>query len=339
MAVDLGLAAAAIGTETDGSIMGPAAKNGIVGIKPTVGLTSRDLVIPISEHQDSVGPMARCVRDAALLLGVLAGRDEDDRYTWEMGGVPDYVDACRDGLRGARLGVPFHLLDREGIEVEIEEFKKALGMLEDCGAVVVECEFGASKRDIRGKEFQVFAADFVPGLEKYLSQLVYNPSGIRTLQDVRDLTRQSEQEEYPEKNTDRWDEALAQGWDNTDVEFGKVYGELMDMGNACLPRVLEELELDAVVLPTTIAPVWAAVVGAPIITVPLGHYPSDAVVRMENGLVDTGPGVPFGLSFLGRRWGEERLIGLAYGFEERMRVRGGEVVRVIEPMGGVLREG
>jgi amidase len=331
VAVDLGLAAAAIGTETDGSITNPASRNGVVGIKPTVGLTSRDLVIPISEHQDSVGPMTRSVRDAALLLQALAGRDERDAYSLDIPSVPDYVGACKtDSLQGARLGVPSHLLKDN---YETGEFRKALDGMTALGATIVECEFTTTKKDLRKAEFQVFAADFVPGLGAYLAQLAHNPSGIRSLRDVRDMTVQhGGEEDYPARDVDRWEEVLAQGWDNSSPEFEKVYAELLEMGGTgALLGCIERLGLSAVVLPTSIAPPWAAVVGAPIITVPLGHYPADEEVSMENGLVDTGPGVPFGMSFLGPKYSEQRLIGLAYAFEQSTRVRGRAVKRVVEP--------
>lgn len=104
----IGLALAALGTETDGSIVSPSENSALAAIKPTVGLTSRSLVIPISEHQDTIGPMARSLKDAAYLLQAIAGKDPNDNYTSAIPGpLPDYVGACDfDGLRGARIGVP-----------------------------------------------------------------------------------------------------------------------------------------------------------------------------------------------------------------------------------------
>lgn len=313
----------------------------MVGIKPTVGLTSRYLVIPLSEHQDSVGPMAKSVRDAALVLQILAGKDENDSYTGEIPQVPDYVAACKEGyLQGARLGVPFHLLtkQKDTTDAQIQHFKTTtLDILRRCGATIVDVNFPVDKALLRKTERQVFAADFKTGLASYLAQLVYNPSGIRSLTDLRALTQGSSEEAYPERNTQLWDEALCQTWDTSDGECEQVHAGLLDLGRRGLPDALEEHDLDAVILPTRRASKWAAVVGAPIITVPMGFYPAGTEVKMDCGLVDVGPGVPFGLSFLGRKWEEEKLIGLAYGFEKASSVRGRSVNRVIQPEGEVGR--
>lgn len=341
VAADLGLAFATLGTETDASIIAPAQRNGVVGIKPTVGLTSRDLVIPICEHQDSVGPMARTVKDAAVVLQSIVGKDPKDKYTLEIPDIPDYVAACdADSLQGARIGVPYKLIaDAEAhkLLVECEEFNKSLEMLKGSGATLIECELTANKGEMREAEFQVYNADLIPNMAAYLSQLTHNPSNIHSLADIRDMTQKHEKEAYPERNTAFWDEALdEQGWDNSDSRFDEVYKRLQEMGGTQgLLGALQRDTLDAVVMPSTMAPKWAAIVGAPIITVPLGHYPPDAEVVLEGGLVDKGPGIPFGISFLGGKWDEARLIGLAYAFEQKSRVRERKATRVIEPMAEV----
>ena len=144
VAASLGLAWAAVGTETAGSILQPSGKNNIVGIKPSVGLTSRYLVIPISEHQDTVGPMARTVRDAALLLGVIAGVDGRDNYTSAIpfDSIPDYVAACDiNALQGKRIGISRLLLDFPTIKDDTylrAAFNASLDVLREAGAIVVD---------------------------------------------------------------------------------------------------------------------------------------------------------------------------------------------------------
>ncbi|KAK8068052.1 putative amidase [Apiospora saccharicola] len=145
VASSLGLALACLGTETDGSIVSPAGVNNLVGIKPTVGLTSRYLVVPISEHQDTVGPMARTVKDAAYILSAIAGPDPNDNYTsaFPFDTVPDYVGACDYlGLKGKRLGVPRNLFmqysDAEEYRPELAGFDASLDIFRAAGAEIVD---------------------------------------------------------------------------------------------------------------------------------------------------------------------------------------------------------
>ncbi|PNP47965.1 hypothetical protein TGAMA5MH_01017 [Trichoderma gamsii] len=338
VAADLGLAWAALGTETDGSIICPAQRSSVVGVKPTVGLTSRDLVIPVSEHQDTVGPMARTVKDAAYLLQVIVGEDHRDKYTAEIPRVPDYVAACRDTLKGARIGIPWKAI-QEGLEKkphyasEVEGFKQALSILEAAGAVLVEADYASATKDIRDLEMPLMGADFRVNLASYLSQLVTNPNNNHTLEDVREQTQKHPLESYPERDTGIWDRILdEQKWDNTSPEFKEKYDRMQQLGGpGGLPALLDQHSLVAVAMPSIMAPMWAAVVGCPGITVPMGHLKETEPVHEANGLVETGPGVPYGMSFLGRRWAEEDLLGLAYGFEQRTRVREREVKRVVLP--------
>ncbi|TDZ49587.1 putative amidase [Colletotrichum trifolii] len=334
VASDLGLALASLGTETDGSILSPSQRNNLVGIKPTVGLTSRHLVIPISEHQDTIGPMARTVKDAAYVLGAIAGADPKDNYTSAIpndGEIPDYPAACdRYALRGARIGIPrnaISLLSDNTTGVETSAFEAALGVLRAAGALLVEnANFTAAEQLAQSSsETAVLNADFITNLASYLSELSHNPNNLTSLADVRDFTQSSELETYPDRNTGIWDEALdEQGFNNSDPRFWAALQESEYLGGeGGLFGTLERHELDAVVLPTSFASTWAAIVGAPVITVPLGFYPANAtVVRNRRGnLVDTGPHVPFGISFLGGRFQEARLVGLAYAYEQRTLTR------------------
>ncbi|KAL7957947.1 amidase signature enzyme [Trichoderma compactum] len=338
VAADLGLAWAALGSETDGSIVCPAQRSGIVGLKPTVGLTSRALVIPISEHQDTVGPMARTVKDAAYLLQAVVGEDPHDKYTAAIPRIPDYVAACKNTLAGARIGVPWKAIE-QGLEKyahvasEVEDFRETLAILEAAGATVVEANFDSPLKDIRDAEKVIMKADFYANVASYLAQLTSNPNNIHTLADIREQTQKHPLETYPQRDTGIWDDIIfEQGWDNTDPRFQPAYQRLQELGGpGGLPGVLDKHNLTAVVMPTSMAAVWAAVIGAPAITVPMGHHSGTEPVHEDGDLVETGPGIPFGVTFMGAKWSEETLIGLAYGYEERTRVRSRPVKRVVVP--------
>ncbi|PWI68884.1 hypothetical protein PCL_01269 [Purpureocillium lilacinum] len=334
VAVDLGLAFAALGTETDGSVVWPAQRSGVVGIKPTVGMTSRDMVVPISERMDSVGTIARTVRDAAYALQAITGPDPNDGYTSLVPTIPDLVAACKeDALRGSRIGVPWNVIKGQNEDkrwdVEIDGFRKALEVLEKNGATIIEVEFSAKMEELREVEYTVMGADFMSSLARYFADLSVNPSGVGTLAELRDLTQKHPKEGFPEKNTAHWDDVLAQGWDNSDARFAPACKRLLELGGPQgLLGALDRHDLTAVAMPTTLAAEWTAVVGAPMVTVPMGHYPAGAeVVRLEDGIVDTAPGVPYGLSFLGRLCSDADLVGLAYAFERETTVRERQTVR------------
>ncbi|GME28922.1 putative glutamyl-tRNA amidotransferase subunit a protein [Neofusicoccum parvum] len=343
VASDLGLALASLGTETDGSILSPSNKNNLAGIKPTVGLTSRNLVIPISEHQDTVGPMARTVKDAAYILHAIAGVDPYDNYTlaspFANSSLPDYVAACNPAaLAGARIGVPANVLELNApylAAAELSAFHAALPILAGAGATIVpDANFTAfAEYAASSNETLVLNADFLANLRAYLATLTANPTGVTDLAGVRAFTRAFGPEDYPDRDTGVWDDALdAQGWDNADPRFWAAYqADLFLGGEGGVLGALERGDLDAVVLPTSISPGVPAIVGAPVVTVPLGFYPANQTVEeSRRGLVDEAPGIPFGLSFLGKRWDEATLIGLAYAFEQLTMVRD-QGKRYVEP--------
>lgn len=334
VAADMCFAAATLGTETDGSIICPAACSNIVGLKPTVGLTSRSLVIPISERQDSVGPMAESVRDAATILQAIAGRDEHDQHTLDAPlPLPDYVSCCKEGsLRGARIGVPWKIVttaieddETAAGKQELVVFNAALDVLRKEGATIIEANFDMSADERWEAERIVMHADFPVNLAAYLEELVSNPHDIHTLAQVREKTRADSREDYPGHPTSVWDFALDElGFDNTDSKrFGEALRKYKELGeNKGLPAALARHNLDAMVLPTSMAPGWAAVIGGPAITVPMGCHPSSSPIHMSKwGLTELGPGLPIGLSFLGPRWSEPKLIGLAYDFEQKTNWR------------------
>ncbi|KAM4058893.1 amidase [Hirsutella rhossiliensis] len=334
VAVDLGLAFAAVGTETSGSILSPAERNNIVGIKPTVGLTSRHLVIPISEHQDTIGPMARTVKDAAHLLQAMAGQDPRDNYTLAIPFIPDYAAACdTEALDGARIGVPWNVVltaDKPEDQIsspELEAFRASIKVLQDAGAIVVEANFTIDKNPDHARNGDiVLQADFMTNLASYLDKLTSNPQELHTLAQVREFTRKTPVEQYPNRNTGLWDPIIDKlGFNNTDARFWAAYQSVLKSAqtNGIL-GALTRHNLSAVVLPTSLAPEWVAAIGAPGVTVPMGYFPASTAVTMEprGELVEAGPSIPFGLSFLGRRWSEAHLIALAHGFEQRTWVRG-----------------
>ncbi|TLD12857.1 uncharacterized protein PgNI_02847 [Pyricularia grisea] len=330
VAAALGLAAGTLGTETDGSIISPSAYNSIVGIKTTVGLTSRDLVIPISEHQDTVGPMTRTVKDAAILLQAIAGVDFNDNYTSAIPGpVPNYVAACDKGkLKGARIGLPTNLLEYisgQGYGAELEAFYAALKVIRHAGAEIVDEANFTRMNDLinSNNEAIVMDTDFISNIATYLSQLSTNPNDITNLYQIRGHTQSSAVEEWPRRDTSIWDNALDRGFNNTDIRAWEAYQWNLEVGTeGGVIGALDRHNLDAIVLPTSWAYRWCAIIGCPVITVPLGFYPEDQkVLYNPGGLVEYGPGIPFGFAFLGRHFTEEKLIGMAYAFEQLTNIR------------------
>ncbi|KAL2127320.1 hypothetical protein VTI74DRAFT_10933 [Chaetomium olivicolor] len=337
----LGLAAAALGTETDGSIIAPANCNNVVGIKPTVGLTSRYLVVPISEHQDTVGSMARSVKDAAYVLSAIAGPDPKDNYTSAIpfDTIPDYVAACDlNALSGKRIGVPRDLIDSSSPHFNkalLSAFNTALSILRAANATIIDPVPlpGYAALEESKYELTVLQADFVSSLPRYLSLLSHNPHRLATLSDLREWTRaHGALEAYPQRDTAIWDEALALDPDGLGADpnakapcFWANYTAALHLaGPLGLTGALANHSLDALVVPTEWASTLPAVLGAPVVTVPMGSWPKGTPVVRDDGLghmVEIAPGVPFGISFLGAKWSEEALIGMAYAFEQRTRAR------------------
>ncbi|KAE9365213.1 glutamyl-tRNA amidotransferase subunit A [Stipitochalara longipes BDJ] len=330
----IGLAFASLGTETDGSIVSPSSMNNLVGIKPTVGLTSRSLVIPISEHQDTVGPMARSVSDAAYILSIIAGKDEKDNYTsaqpWDT--PPDYTHALNfSSLRGARIGIPRNGFTQSPPNRPLfDAFDTAIQVMKNAGAIIIDnANFSAWQQNVAdddattGNGTIVLDADFVSNLAGYLSQLTSNPNNIKSLSDEANFTHHTTLEEYPNRDTGVWDQALSLGYNNSDSRFWKAYQYSLYLGGeGGVLGALKAYNLDALILPTDFSSGLPARAGLPIVTVPMGFYPSNTtVVESRRGLVGIGPNIPFGLSFMGAKWSEETLIGLAYAFEQRTHIR------------------
>ena len=276
----------------------------LVGIKPTVGLTSRALVIPISQRQDTVGPMARTVKDAAYILQAIAGKDADDNYTSAIpfDPLPDYVAACNfSGLSGKRIGIPRNVIYEEEGDAPIRAaFEQAILTIRKAGATVIDntniTAYALDQYFNGNASGIVLDADFVADLPNlYLSKLTSNPQNVRSLADVSNFTKRFGPEEYPDRNTAVWDETLALGFNNTSPQFWAAYQiNLVTAGIQGILGVLANNSLDALILPTAYSPGLPALVGAPVITVPLGFFPPNATItrnrRMD--LVATGPNIP-----------------------------------------------
>ncbi|RII05183.1 hypothetical protein CUC08_Gglean010276 [Alternaria sp. MG1] len=300
VAASLGLAFGTLGSETDGSIISPSQLNNVVGIKPTVGLTSRALVIPISEHQDTVGPMTRTVKDAAYILQAISGPDSADNYTLAIpSSAPLYA-----------------------------AFEAALDVLRSAGAIIVDnTNYTAWEQYLESNaEGIVLDGDFVPNLAHYLSQLTYNPNDVQDLEDVRNFTQHFPAEDYPDRDTADFDSSIAQSqnFSNTDIEFWNALQQDYYLGGeGGLLGALATYNLDAVVVPSDYASGISAIIGGPVVTIPLGALPSNTTVvtNQRGDLNATAPNIPFGISFAGALWSEESLIGFAYAFEQRTMVR------------------
>ncbi len=315
------LCAAAVGTETDGSIVSPSSANGIVGVKPTVGLVSRTGIIPISHSQDTAGPMARTVRDAAILLGALAGADGEDAATGASGhrAEPDYT-AFLDpaGLRGARIGVVrglFGFLDR--VDALMAE---ALAALKRGGAELVDPVELTSAAKIGEPEGSVLYYEFKAGLNAYLARL--GPGApVKSLADVIAFNEKHSKEEMPYFAQETFLKAEAKG-PLTSFEYLEALAKSRRLARTeGIDATMDRHRLDALVAPT-LGPAcvtdlvngdrWLgdastapAVAGYPHVTVPAGFV----------------FGLPVGLSFFGRAWSEGTLLKVAYAFEQATKAR------------------
>jgi amidase len=309
------------------------------------------MVIPISEHQDTIGPMARTVKDAAYILQAIAGVDPYDNYTSAIPNevVPDFIAACNlSALSGSRLGIPRNVIPLHPLAnltngPIMDAFEQALGTLREAGATIVEDTNFTAAAEFRhsNASTEVISADFLVNLHDYFESLTYNPRNITSLSELRDFTQSFPLEDYPTRDTADWDQVLEQNWNNTDPRFWPAYQEnLYYGGEGGLLGSIERHDLDAVILPTILASKWAAIIGSPIVTVPLGSFP-DGVPVVEYppwNLVESAPNIPyvdtvsqlgsdlirssrFGISFLGARFTDEKLIGLAYAFEQRTIIR------------------
>ncbi|KAH9024026.1 amidase signature enzyme [Lactarius deliciosus] len=321
----IGLAAAALGTETDGSIILPSSRQNLVGIKPTVGLTSRAGVIPVSENQDSVGPMARSVADAAIILTAIAGRDPLDNYTLAAPArVSDFSKALRkDALHGVRLGVPRLFLSGDpNID---SAFNASLLTLAKLGATIVDpAEFPDANELLASmNQSIVLSADFKVNLEEYISGLIEVPTGVKTLADLTAFNiAHASQELIPPFWTDQSQLVISEN-STRDAAYFSALAANHDLGRTRgIDATLAKFKLDAIIIPTDgFASGPAAVAGYPAVSVPLGFQPDTVVATPARPTIDRAPGLPFGLSFLGTAFSEFELVGYAFAYEQATHTR------------------
>jgi amidase len=319
VAVSANLCAFAIGTETDGSIVCPANNNGIVGLKPTVGLISRTGIIPISFSQDTPGPMCRTVEDAAISLGILTGIDSSDRKTLLSEGKfhKDYVIFLKaDGLKGKRIGL---LKSCMGFHYKVDSlFQETVEFIKSQGAEIVELDYELPG-EINEAEFQVLLYEFKDGLNKYFQSL----GSEAPVKSLEELIRFNKTDTVEMRYFDQKLLTLAQEKRSLDDQayqdaLIKIRKEYQEEG---IDKIMADNKLDALILPTG-SPAWktdlvngdhylggnssiAAIPGYPSITVPMGFIDE----------------LPVGVSFIGKAWSEPVLLEIAYGFEQGTRIR------------------
>ena len=321
-AVSANLCAVAIGTETDGSIVCPSGTNGIVGIKPTLGLVSRAGVIPIAHSQDTAGPMARTVRDAAILLNAIAGVDARDTATSALS-ARQPVDYTRsldaNGLRGARIGVArtkfFGYSD-----VTDKVINDAIDLMKRQGAVIVDPANIETAGKFDDSEFDVLLYEFKADLNNYLASL--GPKApVKSLQDIIAFNEAHKDQEMPWFGQEIMIQAQAKGPLTEQKYIDELAQDLKMSRTDGIDATMTKYNLDAIVAPTG-GPAWvtdlvngdhfsgasstpAAVAGYPNINVPAGFSHE----------------LPIGISFFGRAWSEPTLIRIAYGFEQASKHR------------------
>jgi amidase len=319
-AVSANLCTVAVGTETDGSIVCPSSANGIVGIKPTLGLISRAGIIPIAHSQDTSGPMARTVRDAAILLGALAGNDPRDPATAEANAKmqKDYTRFLDPmGLKGARIGVARKYF---GFSDSVDALmNRLIGEMKSAGAEIVDPADLESFGKFDDTELLVLMYELKADLNAYLASRP--DAGVHSLADVIAFNEKNKEKEMPYFGQDLFLKSQEKG-PLTDKDYLAALAANHKLSRESgIDGVMDKFHLDAIVAPTG-GPAWltdlvdgdhsgggssnaAAVAGYPNINVPAGFI----------------FGLPVGISFFGRAWSEPTLLKIAYGFEQLVKAR------------------
>lgn len=340
VAVAAGLCAAAIGTETSGSLLSPATQNGLVTVKPTVGLISRSGIIPISHSQDTAGPLARTVRDAAILLNVLAARDPQDPATQHQQRPQDYTAGLdKDGLKGARIGLPsdpddplndpfYGPLSQRSKDVMAQATK----VLQDLGATIVRAALpeiswiggpgttmavlnrnplGLNK-GTAGTASLVFIYELKRDLNLYLRDWATGTK-TKTLADVIAFNK-ANADKALRYGQDLFLAAQATKGDLSELEYKSARAmDLMAAKEHGIDAYMTEHRLDAVMFPGAIGSALAAKSGYPSVQVPGGFI--SGVGTKET------PDYPLGITFAGRAWSEAKLLRLAYAYEQASNAR------------------
>jgi amidase len=310
-----------VGTETDGSVVSPAAQSGIVGLKPTVGLVSRTGIIPISHNQDTAGPMARTVTDTAALLGAMAGVDPEDPATKDAAPKIEkdytrFLDA--NSLKGARLGV---VRKYAGFSLDVDRvFDEAIAVLKKSGAEIIDPVEIPTIGKFDEQELLVLLYDFKNDLNAYFQWLGAGAT-VKSMKEVIEFNERHADRELKYFGQDLMIQAEAKG-PLTSEEYLKALADCRRMSREeGIDGAMDRLHLDALIAPTQ-SPAWTtdlvngdhtvggsstlpAVAGYPHITVPMGLVWD----------------LPAGLSFFGRAWTEGKLISVAYAYEQASKMR------------------
>ncbi len=318
-AIAASLATVGVGTETDGSVVCPSSICGIVGIKPTLGLISRAGIIPIAHSQDTAGPMARTVWDAALLLGILTGVDPQDPATQASDGkaFPDYTRFCDPtGLRGARLGIARQYFDISPAVTALME--QCIALMKQAGAVIVDPVNFSTHEGWRDTETTVLLYEFKADLNTYLAN---RGASVKSLADCIAFNQANRSTEMPYFAQELMEQAQAKGPLTDKAYLDALANNLKLTRTEGIDAILAKDNLDAIIAPTA-GPAWLtdwvdgdhadsgcssppAVAGYPHITVPAGFQ----------------FGLPIGISFFGAPWTEPKLIKIAYAFEHASKAR------------------
>jgi amidase len=319
-ATSANLCAVAVGTETDGSIVCPSSANGTVGIKPTLGLISRRGIIPIAHSQDTAGPMARVVRDAAILLSVLAGTDPRDGATAEANArkQSDYTQFLDpSGLRGARIGVARKYFGfNDAVDHLMDDL---LGQMKSAGAVIVDPADLESHGKFDDTELLVLMYELKADLNAYLAARSGAP--VKTLADVIAFNEKNKDQEMPYFGQDLFLKAHDKG-PLTEKEYLAALAANRSLSREHgIDGVMDKFHLDALVAPTG-GPAWLTdlangdhAVGGSSNAAAVAGYPN---INVPAGFVF---GLPVGISFFGRAWSEPTLLKIAYGFEQLTKAR------------------
>ena len=312
------LCAISIGTETDGSVVSPSSVNGLVGIKPTVGLWSRNGIIPISATQDTAGPMCRTVKDAAILLGALTGPDAKDAVTKNSVGksYKDYTKFLQtDGLKGKRIGIEKSHL--EGNESVVAVYKNAIEVMKNAGAIIIETDILKPLKEIGDAEFQVLLYEFKDGVNKYLSAANIS---IKSIDDVIAFNKANEATAMPFFKQETL--ILATGKkDLSDAAYKDALAKTLS-SRKIISDIMQQNDLDALCGVTNGLACCidlingdydtgfsfstpAAILGFPHITVPMGFVHD----------------LPVGISFFSTAYTEPQLLSIAYAYEQLSKMR------------------
>ncbi len=322
VAVAANLCAAAVGTETDGSIVSPANACGIVGIKPTLGLLSRSGIIPIAHSQDTAGPMARTVADAAILLAAMTGVDERDEATKASRGkaLPDFAELLDPkALKGARIGV-FHPRSLDDNPLTNRVLAEAAAVLKNRGAVIVDPVKIVLNGDIGDSEYDVLLYEFKADLNRYLTELG-KAAPVRSLKEAIEFNERHKDRVMPYFGQEIFHQAEEKG-PLTEAAYKKALETCRRLSRKeGLDAALAANKLDALVAPAG-GPAW-------LIDLVNGDSPTGgsstlpAVSGYPNVTVPAGFafGLPMGISFIGPAWSDAKLIKFAYAFEQATRAR------------------